>query len=131
MVFIGASLLASTTYAFDADACIVERGGNSCTANEGGAITAVPVDCDDLTLTEKDANTNGCKTPTPSCVQGTDVPIKILAGLAASNATRYDVGMYISTDNNKPLNVAAPTGADTCYVTAIPIPPGSKLDGDS
>lgn len=74
IVFIGASLLATTTYAFDADACIVERGGNSCTANEGGAITAISVACVDLNDEERAANTNGCLTPaTPSCEQGTSL----------------------------------------------------------
>lgn len=129
VVFAGASMLAAPSFAFPADSCIIARGGNSCTANEGGAITADPVACASLSVAEKAANTNGCSTPaTPSCTAGSTVPIKLLVGLAQDKTDRYDIGLYVSTDNNKPLNSLAPTGAATCAVTAILIPPGTAVD---
>jgi hypothetical protein len=92
------------------------------------------VSCSELSPAEILAGVNGCESTsdtTPSCVLGDTVPIKILAGLAANNATRYDIGMYISTDMNKPLDVAPPTGAATCAVTGIPVAVSADLDGNT
>jgi hypothetical protein len=111
------SILGATSHdaaAFPANACLVERGGDVCTANDG-SIGTVELN--------GGSNLPGGVNPS-SCTLGSTITVDLLITLSPIQAVnRFNIGLYVAQDGKSLLD-APPAGAGTCSVFTTPVPAG-------
>ena len=105
--------------AFATNACLVDRGGTGCTANDG-SIASIVLNTNNVTPGVNPA----------TCTAGSTITVDLLITLGTINATtRSDIGLYLAQDG-KAMDVASPTGATACSVLTTPVPAGTApVDG--